>query len=202
MNSQRLTPENCMTDCFKTKVPPRLLALEGPSGVGKTTLFNLLALNEELNKRQLGLVGEFSETPYGQALDQNCTNSYDKRWDLNLGGLIAYIADKTLEFNRVLSTNPEVIIADRFFSTQRILSLPLIKDLDCRETGITLICELENWARRKFAPNSLIVVLTATSGTLKNRLGRRLGRELTEQELERIYWEKRGVPIPSRKNYQ
>lgn len=171
---------------------PRLLALEGPAGVGKTTLFNILIEDETLSNGQIGIVDEFSTTPLGEALKTNHANPHQERWGLSLGGMLAYLADKTFLLEKAISTNPELVICDRFVSTQMILGLHGINDKKSLGTGNALIQQIEAWVLQKFAYNSLVVVLTAAPHVLKQRLEQRLDRRLNNEEIQRITWESQG----------
>ncbi len=162
---------------------PRLLALEGPAGVGKTTVSRQLA--EEFAQRGVvvGYVPEFSDSPLGVALAASAAYGLPTRepWIGDLPGLTAFVADKAYAISRAITRGVELCVADRMFTTELVLALPFVTERRSREIATSLVGLAFKWSRPQFS-DGLLVFLDADLPQLEQRLALRLARALTPTE--------------------
>lgn len=161
-----------------------VIAVEGPSCVGKTTLVGVLA--EHLRARGVAAVvlPEFSESPVGGALQNRfwVRDADVPAWTSGVAGMLAYLSDKcaVLDAHRNESA---VLLSDRSFLTQRVLGMARIPDAE-RDSAHEFVTAAERW-RDSFAVTTTLALL-CRADTLEERWSRRLGRPLVEDERDRL----------------
>lgn len=161
-----------------------VIAVEGPSCVGKTTLVAVLASTLTRAGATSTVLPEFSDSPLGRAL----ADSYWVRdaevpaWKSGVAGMIAYLADKSavLDSHRSL---PGIMLSDRTFLTQRVLGMARI-DPGERPAAHRLVDAAEEW--RDSVTTTTTLALMCRTETLVERWSQRLGRDLDADERERL----------------
>lgn len=163
---------------------PRIIALEGAAGVGKTAVQRLL-YQALVNKGiPVKIISEFTDSPLGEILKENCQyGSPRPNWLTNTGGTFAFLADK-LHALEMASQMPEFIwITDRLITTQLILGL---RDIHS-ELNKTLIREiisvLSSLVKGYFSNDSFLILLEAPLEELKKRMEERIGSPLEGEQL-------------------
>lgn len=161
-----------------------VIAVEGPSCVGKTTLVGVLAAALTRHGIAATILPEFSDSPIGRALrDSYWVRDADvPAWKSGVAGMIAYLADKSavLDSHRAL---PGVMLSDRTFLTQRVLGMARI-DPGERPAAHRLVDAAEGW--RDTVTTTTTLALMCRAETLVERWSQRLGRELDTAERERL----------------
>lgn len=163
---------------------PRLIVLEGPAAVGKTTLQHLLWSELGADGITTKCIPEFSESVLGESLRDNSQFGDSKPdWMIGLGGTLAFLADKTKLLEDALRTPETVWICDRLITSQLVLGVKGITREREKELVMTMVRVLSGWIEASFAKDSIMILIEAPIAVLKNRLEARVGRPPTPDEL-------------------
>lgn len=168
---------------MKASEKPFLIALEGPAGVGKTALQHFIC--EELVSRGINAAAlpEFSSSLLGELLERHAAYGEAKpSWSVELGGLLAYVADKVSLVEGIIGLPRDIFISDRFLSSQLILGVREITGQLERRLATKIISQTMEWAAQQFAENSVLVFLEAPVEMLAERLEQRLGATLLQTQ--------------------
>ena len=162
---------------------PRLIAIEGPAGAGKSTLTSALVDRLRILGRTAAAVDEFSSSPVGGLLKRvSCFGGDRHRAFKGIQGALVYFADKYYQFQH--TRHEEVVVADRSFLTQGILGTQSAPDEASRDLVHALVRLLEDSVSGLFSGDSMVVFLHAPVGTLKGRVERRAQRALSCRQSE------------------
>lgn len=166
---------------------PRLIILEGPAGVGKTSLSHYLQAQLSRLNVSSAIIPEFSISPMGNLLEKSCPfGSVVPEWLCGLEGSMAFLSDKLYSIQQTKNHSANIWIADRFTVSQLILGVMATDIKEERETLKALIRRLTSFAACHFSSDSLFVCLDAPFEVLTARLERRMKRKFTTQELEML----------------
>jgi len=169
---------------FRSSSKPRVIALEGPAGVGKTTLSKQLLKQLTQVGVDAQIVPEFSQSDLGKVLATHAAYGQAKpSWTIGMAGTLAFIADKVHMLEIAAQSTDRVWICDRFVTSQLVLGLrgaTSKPELELTENIIILVLAS---LKRSFSDDSVILLLEASHSMLKTRLETRLGRSLTLYEL-------------------
>ena len=168
---------------------PRLICLEGPAGVGKTTLCTALS-------RALAMAGipsvsipEFSATTLGRSLSGQLVRFGPPP---RLEPEVVFgrcVSDKLRNLAAASATrSPGWLIADRGLVTQWVLGVPAIRDPDNRASAGQLLARASNELSRTFTVTTLF--LSAPFDQHLSRLSGRLRRSLSRGEAAEIQRER------------
>src|SRR5688572_4466909 len=92
---------------------PFLIAIEGPAGVGKTALQNFLCQALPFKGINAAALPEFSDSPLGTLLKQSAQYGQAKPpWTVELGGVLAFLADKVTSTERIIGLPTRVWVSD------------------------------------------------------------------------------------------
>ena len=169
------------------KALPRLIILEGPAGVGKTTLS--LYLKEGLIRKGIDAktIPEFSNSPLGSLIEQNSLyGSSVPYWLTGVGGSMAFLADIMASIDLEKSDSNHVWIADRFTISQLILGLNAIGGPEEKKTMMRIIIEASDLVNTYFSKDSLLIILEAPINLLRIRLEERLNKPLSQNQLRTL----------------
>lgn len=163
---------------------PRLVALEGAAGAGKTTLQRHLAEAFAAKGFKVGVISEFSGSPLGRRLHDVAGFGEPKpAWSLGLGGLLAFLADKLHSLEAVAAAPGRVWVVDRLVTSQLILGTRGIKTGREKDRARAIISLTQSWVEETFSAESVLVILEAPLEVLAERLRRRIGRALGPDQL-------------------
>lgn len=160
----------------------RLIILEGPAGVGKTTLQEYLYKNLTLKGLPVSLLPEFTNHASGKLIKKNSKYGQQKpEWLIGMGGMLAFLSDKITALEEAVRNPDRIWICDRFIATQFVLGLKGIED---KKVAEQIIRQINDWARNNFSVKSCLVLLDAPLDVLRKRLSLRMKRNLTPVETE------------------
>jgi len=165
---------------------PRLLALEGPAGVGKTELAVAMESILSQSGKRVTLVSEFSQTPLGLALHPAAAYGQSEprqQWIQGLGGSLAFLSDQVAQFEAVCPSDTDWIIADRFLISQIVLGIGHDVSKTLTLAIEEIVTALIRWVSSRFHERSVLVFLDASSGICRTRLEARTARPLREHEI-------------------
>jgi thymidylate kinase len=164
-----------------------LLIIEGPAGVGKTSIVNILKSKFTQLNIPAGIITEFSENNFGRLVEQNAAYGKPKPdWLKGLAGFFIFLSDKINSLNNI-AANPGITwICDRFFDTQIVVGLNGIDKPQEREFAENITKSLASLYLDKLPANALFVFLKADLGTLIKRLELRIERPLNENEITEL----------------
>jgi thymidylate kinase len=169
---------------FPESGKPYLIVLEGPAGVGKTTLQHFLWQAFIANGIKASLLPEFSDSPLGEALRSNTNYGQPKpSWVLSAGGVLAFLADKLYLLEAAARNPSDVWIADRFITSQLILGLSGIETEQDRELMRQIIMLIFQLIDEHFSDGSCLVFMEAPLDVLKQRLQKRTGQLLSQAQM-------------------
>ncbi len=160
---------------------PRLLCIEGPAGSGKTTLCGALAQTCSAAGIDFSLLGEFSATPLGQELSGRLArfSQTPVTWS-PMETMMLCIADKLAALASVHRINAGVILLDRGFITQSVLTILFVNDEACRRLSKSIVSLLNAWLAARFGVTTFVLQLPMVDNVV--RLEARLGRDITDPE--------------------
>lgn len=162
----------------------RFLVLEGPAGVGKTTLLPLVCAELAGMGMQAVAMPEFCSGPLGNYLrDEALQDKTRMQRQLNgLPSLLAFLTSRVALLAEVNEREGDVVVCDRFFPTEILHALHDLAETGEQLAGSAIIAAILRWADHFLAPDSLIVRLVAADNRL--RLEQRLGCVLDQQLLD------------------
>ena len=154
---------------------PILIVLEGPAGVGKTTMQKFLHESISLKNVIVDSLPEFSNSKIGKLIEEH---SYFKQenpsWLLGINGLMIFLADKIKVLENAQYDKEKLWICDRFITTQYILGLKEISGKKDNLFAKEIIQRVFDWSLEKISEQSifffLILILIFFKSVLKTVL--------------------------------
>jgi len=168
----------------KNRHNPTLIILEGPTGVGKTTIQDFLQNALKSKKIHVDILPEFSKNKLGQLIEKNSHYGQEKpEWLMGISGLMLFLADKINRIETARMDAGKIWICDRFISTEFILGLKTISGKEDNLFAQETIQQVFEWSLKKISKHSVFVFFDANVDILQGRLEKRIARRLTQQEL-------------------
>jgi thymidylate kinase len=177
----------------KDKHNPNLIILEGPTGVGKTTIQDFLQKTLKSKKIHVDILPEFSKNKFGKLIERNSHYGQEKPdWLMGISGLMLFLADKINRIEMARMDTGKIWICDRFISTEFILGLKMISEKEDNLFAQKTIQQVSEWSLKKISKHSIFVFLDGNVDILQRRLEKRIARKLTQQEFRNLDDEIRG----------
>lgn len=163
----------------------KLIILEGPAGVGKTTLQRFLYKKIKTKGLNVGILPEFSQDKFGRLIENNCQFGQKKpEWLTEVGGLWIFLSHKINQLEIVLSKRNKIWILDRYLLSQFILGLRLIEKKEDKIFARKTIQLISDWIFKKISKQSFVIFLDAEIEILQKRLEQRINRKLSSKEID------------------
>ena len=144
---------------------PRLVALEGPAGVGKTTLTRAIADHLHASGSSVTILPEFQRDTLGDEIARESAFGIEDRppWLSGLAGRLIYLSSHIQAFESVLLKSTDWIVADRFLLSD-LVYLQLSK-LDHARTNVArqAIMSTARWLEDRLDATSVIIQLLRDS---------------------------------------
>ncbi|MFB6176217.1 MAG: dTMP kinase [Halobaculum sp.] len=152
-----------------------LVVLEGVGGTGKSTLVESVATDLREAGYDVASFGEFSETPYGDALRETLdvhSRAYDQfPMTVTFGAVADHFAQTELELRPALADN-EVVLTERYTPTLRVYNEATVRDATTASLAVELFDVVA--ACTPLEPD-LTVLLTLPRDRMETRLADRRG---------------------------
>ncbi len=169
---------------------PRLIILEGPAGVGKTSVQKYLSEAFSLKNINVGTLSEFSENELGKFIKKNSRYEFENPyWLKGINGIMFFLADKINMLDVAHLEGNKIWICDRFISTQFILGVRTVNNVEDKLFANEIIQRTFDWSMKMISDNSIIIFLDSNIDILKRRLKNRIDRELSQQEISDLEYE-------------
>jgi thymidylate kinase len=166
------------------KKKPRLIIIEGPAGVGKTTIQFLLQKTLKSKKIDVDILPEFSKNNLGQLIKNNCQYGQIKTdWLTGISGLMLFLAEKINKIEIASVDVEKIWICDRFTTSEFILGFKSISKKEDILFAQQTVKHVYEWYINKISKHSIFIFLDCNSDILKERLEKRIARKLTNPEL-------------------
>ena len=165
-----------------------LICIEGPAGVGKTTLCRALVKEYLSLEMDVAWIDEFSATELGEALSLRLAKFSDAPapWP-PFETMMLCVQDKLSALSmRCLKAG--IVILDRGFITQRVLAIPLMQDLAERGFAESVIRLLDHWLATQYCMSTFVLRISFAENIA--RLERRLDRTLSRREKGLLHQER------------
>lgn len=167
---------------------PRLLCIEGPAGIGKTTLSNVLFFKAKQNDLNIKVISEFSSTELGGYLSKTLERFTNNPSSLSTAQtLIHCICDKLASLLDPHPPQSAITVIDRGFISQTVLAIPNISANNELSLALSLIDFCNNWLTSCYELKTLFLSLPVDENI--KRLEGRLGRPLNVEEIEIMNYE-------------
>lgn len=142
-------PENCANQGAGWR--PILIEIEGPAGVGKSTLAGGLTNALGIEFKKVGLATEFSGSPVGSLLRKVSPRlEYRLDWQEGFGGTMFYLADKVVSISQTVAKGASIVVSDRGLTTQYVTALRTTNSVDSAQI-VSLVQEVErSWCFDRF----------------------------------------------------
>lgn len=177
----------------KYRKKPILIIIEGPAGVGKTTMQDFLHNSLSLKSIAVNTLPEFSNNRLGKLIEEHSCYGYDKpNWLIGINGLLLFLADKINVLEIAQMDREKIWLCDRFIPTQFVLGLQAIRSKEDSLFAKETIQRIFDWSLKKISEQSVFVFLDGNVDVLQSRLEKRIGRKLNQQELNNLEYEING----------
>lgn len=172
---------------------PRFIIIEGPAGVGKTTMQKFLSDFFLLRNTVVDTLPEFSNNKFGEFIEEHSQFEHKTpSWLLGLNGLMIFLSDKIKVLEDAQFEKDKLWICDRFITTQFVLGLNAISTPKDKVLGRDIIQRVFDWSLEKISKHSVFIFLDNNLEILQSRLENRINRALTQQELNNLELEING----------
>lgn len=168
---------------------PRLVCIEGVAGSGKTTLCSAIQQGVVERGRSIKYIPEFSSSSLGSWLAKTLDRS--KIAGERMTPLDEYMLCMADRFASLTETPDNyhgyLLLADRGFITQAILSIPLMKHTADQDFAVRFLKLADDWLNNKFLVSTYVLELTFDQNL--RRLEERLRRRCSDKEKETLFAE-------------
>jgi thymidylate kinase len=172
---------------------PCLIIIEGPAGVGKTTMQKYLLDTFSIKNMSIDSLPEFSNNEIGLLIKENCQyENENPNWLSGINGLMLFLADKISVLETTYHEWEKIWICDRFITTQFVLGLNAISNEKDSLLAKETIQRVFEWSLEKISEQSIFIFLDSNLDILQSRLENRINRSLTKLELNNLELEING----------